>query len=107
MYRDALQYSTIHGQPEPEQRDGHLNEHDPGTNESYSQADLDAFFTAFARFISNGTHPIHAPVDGGVVEVQDPKYEGSEAMLDYSVSLPIIYPQRIKAFVSGKRFCTG
>lgn len=36
--------------------------------------------------------------------MQDSKYEGSEAMLDYSVSLPIIYPQRVKAFVSGNSF---
>ena len=88
------------GTPRPDNMMGIFNTYERNTNESYSQADLNAFFTTFAPSILNGTHPEHAPVDGGVVEVQDPKYEGSEAMLDYSVALPIIYPQKIKAFVT-------
>lgn len=92
------------GIPNPSNVMGIFNTRSRYTNETYSQADLDAFFTTFDPRIPNGTHPIHAPVDGGVVEVQDPQYEGSEAMLDYSVSMPIIYPQEVKAFVTDTDF---
>jgi tripeptidyl-peptidase-1 len=88
------------GNPRADNMMGIFNTLELGLNESYSQADLDAFFTTFAPSIRNGTHPSHASVDGGVVEVQNPMYEGSEAMLDYSIALPIIYPQEIKAFVT-------
>ncbi|KUI56412.1 Aorsin [Cytospora mali] len=58
----------------------------------YAQEDLDAFFTTFAPYIANGTHPILNAIDGGEapVAVED---AGSESDLDFQLAYPIIYPQ--------------
>ena len=66
--------------------------------EFYTQKDLDSFFTNFASFIPNGTHPKAANVDGGQQATKDLNYAGEEANLDLQLAYPIIYPQTITLY---------
>ena len=63
----------------------------------YSQEDLNLFFQTLAANIPQGTHPELHAIDGAVapVAVQD---AGAESDLDFSLSFPIIYPQKLVLF---------
>ncbi|POS76710.1 Pro-kumamolisin [Diaporthe helianthi] len=66
------------------------------TGEQYwDQLDLDLFFTDFANWIPNGTHPIDNNVDGGVAQTTNVSEAGSESMLDLQLAYPIVHPQKI------------
>lgn len=65
--------------------------------DTYSQEDLDLFFTTFFPTIPNGTHPTPAFIDGAVapVPVED---AGGESDLDLTLIYPLIYPQVITLY---------
>jgi tripeptidyl-peptidase I len=64
---------------------------------SYSQQDLDSFFTNFAPHIPNGTHPTNQLIDGAVAP--SPVEEASgEANLDFDLAYPLVYPQNLTLF---------
>ena len=65
--------------------------------ESYDQEDLDAFFSNYAKYIPNGTHPTLNLMAGAV----GPSYPGSrntETMLDLDVAYPLVYPAGVTLF---------
>lgn len=65
--------------------------------DTYSQEDLNLFFTTFFPTIPNGTHPIPAFIDGAVAPV--PVAEaGGESDLDMTLAYPLIYPQTITLY---------
>ncbi len=61
----------------------------------WDQEDLDLFFTGYAPWIQNGTHPIDYNIDGGVAQTDNVTEAGGEAMLDLQLAYPIAYPQSI------------
>lgn len=65
--------------------------------DTYSQEDLDLFFSTFFPEIPQGTHPTPAYIDGAVapVPVQD---AGGESDLDFTLIYPLIYPQTITLY---------
>jgi tripeptidyl-peptidase I len=64
---------------------------------SYSQEDLDMFFTSYAPNIPNGTHPIPAFIDGGSAPVPQPD-AGDESDVDLAIALSLIYPQSVTLY---------
>lgn len=80
------------GTPHPSNTLGVYEEDD-----TYSQEDLDLFFTTFFPTIPNGTHPTPAFIDGAVapVPVED---AGGESDLDLTLIYPLIYPQKITLY---------
>ena len=64
----------------------------------YTQKDLDIFFTGFASYIPNGTHPKAANIDGGQQATKDPYSAYGEANLDIQCVYPIIYPQEVTLY---------
>lgn len=70
----------------------------------YDQPDLDAYFSHFASFVPNGTHPELISIDGGYAPRNN---KGSvESMLDLGVAFPLIYPQGIKLFQTDDKYQT-
>jgi tripeptidyl-peptidase-1 len=55
----------------------------------WDQLDLDSFFTNFASWIPNGTHPINVQIDGGVAQTTNISAAGDESMLDLEIAYPI------------------
>ncbi|BDD60315.1 hypothetical protein MPDQ_004698 [Monascus purpureus] len=66
-------------------------------SDSYSQEDLDLFFTKYSPWIPNGTHPILNSIDGGKAPVPT-YYAGAESELDFELAFPIVYPQSITLY---------
>ena len=64
----------------------------------WAQEDLDLFFTRLATHIPNGTHPIGDLIDGGVAKTTNLSEAGPESELDFQLSYPIVYPQKITTF---------
>jgi tripeptidyl-peptidase-1 len=62
----------------------------------YDQADLDLTFQAVAPYVPAGTHPILNGIDGGTAPfmLNGEPYIGAESLLDMSLILPLIYPNR-------------
>lgn len=80
------------GTPNPSNSLGIFEEMD-----TYSQEDLNLYFTTFFPTIPNGTHPTPAFIDGAVAPV--PVYEaGGESDLDLTTAYPLIYPQTITLY---------
>ncbi|KAJ6785080.1 hypothetical protein PWT90_08665 [Aphanocladium album] len=61
-------------------------------NQVYTQQDLDAFFNLTATGIPKGTHPVANLI--GHVNATGSR-SGGEAILDYDMAYPIVYPQII------------
>lgn len=61
----------------------------------YSQIDLDKFYVSMAPRIPQGTGPVVHLINGGHAPAA---YGGTEAQLDFCVSIPIIYPQNASLF---------
>lgn len=60
----------------------------------YDQEDLNLFFANYTPYIPQGTHPIANFVDGAVAPV--PVFEGGgESTLDFELSYPLVYPQKL------------
>lgn len=64
---------------------------------SYAQKDLDMFFSQYAPYIPNGTHPLENDIDGGSGPVKW-GYANPEADLDIQMVYPIIYPQNVQVY---------
>ena len=64
---------------------------------SYSQKDLNSFFTRFAPQIPNGTHPTNNKIDGAVAPSKVQEASG-EANLDLDLIYPLVYPQNVTLF---------
>ncbi|KAH8811080.1 putative protease S8 tripeptidyl peptidase I [Xylogone sp. PMI_703] len=62
----------------------------------YDQADLDLTFQVIAPYIPNGTHPILHGINGGVAPFDGEV--GIESLLDLSLILPLVYPQKAILF---------
>jgi tripeptidyl-peptidase-1 len=58
----------------------------------WDQLDLDSFFTNFASWIPNGTHPVNVQIDGGVAQTTNISAAGDESMLDLEIAYPIGKP---------------
>ncbi|KAH8816993.1 putative protease S8 tripeptidyl peptidase I [Xylogone sp. PMI_703] len=58
----------------------------------YDQEDLDLAFQIIAPYIPNGTHPTLHGINGGVAPLND--YIGVESLLDMSIILPLVWPQK-------------
>lgn len=76
------------GQPRPDNSLGIFEEGD-----FYLQEDLDLFYATFARNVPTGTNPIPASIDGGLDPNPATGYAGGESNLDFSLAIPLIYPQ--------------
>lgn len=65
----------------------------------YAQEDLDLFFANYSRNIPQGTHPIHAFIDGAEAPV-NVSSAGGESALDFELAYPLIYPQTTTLYQS-------
>lgn len=66
---------------------------------SLDSLDMNLYFSHLASFIPNGTFPIVHEIDGAQ-EVNNPKLAGTETILDFQISYPIIYPQNSVLFLT-------
>jgi len=57
------------------------------------QADLNLLFTTLTN-ITKGTHPVLKAIDGAVAPTAESN-AGGESLLDLSISMPLIYPQKV------------
>ncbi|UNI21181.1 Tripeptidyl-peptidase I [Purpureocillium takamizusanense] len=68
--------------------------------EDYVQSSMDLFTKAFAPHIPAGTGPVVYSIDNSTGTSDDPWAAGTEAMLDFQVAVPIVYPQGTVLYVT-------
>lgn len=68
--------------------------------DAYSQQDLNMYFKAFAPYVPQGTHPTLVSIDGGKAPVPQPR-AGGESDIDFSISIPLVYPQTVTLYQVG------
>ncbi|KAH6616788.1 peptidase S8/S53 domain-containing protein [Boeremia exigua] len=77
-----------------------------GSGDAYEAADLPNFFSQFANFIPNDTHPT-VDIVNGAPAVPGVSFAG-EQILDLSMAYPIVYPQNVHIFqMPGASYDTG
>ena len=69
------------------------------------QKDMDLFFSQLYPTIPNGTFPILKEIDGAK-NVNKPDRAGVEALLDFQISYPIIWPQNSVLFLTDDRYAS-
>lgn len=69
------------------------------TPQFLDQDDMDLYFSHLAPQIPNGTFPTVNQIDGAV-NVNTESAGGTEALLDFQISYPIIYPQNSILFLT-------
>ncbi|KAL3963207.1 hypothetical protein ACCO45_000211 [Purpureocillium lilacinum] len=66
----------------------------------YVQSSMDIFTKAFAPHVPAGTMPKVYNIDNATGTSEDPWVAGSEAMLDFEMAVPIVYPQGTVLFAA-------
>lgn len=65
----------------------------------YAQADLNAFFAAYAPYVPKGTHPVPALIDGAIAPVvQASPWNTGESALDLELLHSLLYPQSLTLY---------
>ncbi|KAH8879787.1 subtilisin-like protein [Thozetella sp. PMI_491] len=72
------------------------------TDDHYSKADLDAYWSNLEPYIPNGTYPEERLVDGAIGAYETPSDlplgRGEESDLDFQAAWPLIWPQKTVLF---------
>ena len=63
----------------------------------YDQEDLDLYFSHYAPWVPNGTHPSLISINGAKAPVRTSN-GGVESVLDFDLSLALLYPQEVVAY---------
>lgn len=70
-------------------------------NQAYAQEDLDLYFSNYAPYVPNGTHPTNNIIDGARPVPPVPvtnKYDEGEPDIDFDMAYSLIYPQKITLY---------
>lgn len=63
----------------------------------YDQEDLDLYFSHYAPWVANGTHPSLTSINGAKAPVRTSN-GGVESVLDFDLSLALLYPQEVVVY---------